>query len=380
MIPCRAVENQLRVLFLTKYPRQGPSSRYRVYQFIPYLEREGFTCTVQSLHVPGYLESLFDGRRQSVFYHFGRMLKRVAAAASATRHDVVCIQKELLPYVPPILEYFIYQSGAPVIYDLDDAIFLRYTESRNPLVRLLLGRKIPGVLKRSTVVLAGNDFLRAYAARYSDGAVLFPTVIDTARYHPAPRYSTGGRTQMREGLPTVGWIGSPQTVRYVEEKGEILRRLAGKVHFTLRIIGAPRFGISGVRVEAIPWREEHEAQELQRCDIGIMPLPDTMWSRGKCGLKLLQYMAAGLPVVTSPYGGAADIITHGVHGFIARTDDEWVDHILALLGDPALCIRLGRAGRRRVEIEFSLERWAPRLAGIIRRAAEGGKTNGRVTP
>lgn len=380
MIPCRAVENQLRVLFLTKYPRQGPSSRYRVYQFIPYLEREGFTCTVQSLHVPGYLESLFDGRRQSVFYHLGRMLKRVAAAASAIRHDVVCIQKELLPYVPPILEYLIYHSGAPVIYDLDDAIFLRYTESRNPIVRLLLGSKIPGVLKRCTVVLAGNEFLKAYAARYSDGAVLFPTVIDTARYHPSPRYSAGGGMPMREDHPTVGWIGSPGTVRYVTEKGEILRQLAGKVSFTLRVIGAPRFGISGVHVEAVPWREEHEAQELQRCDIGIMPLPDSMWARGKCGLKLLQYMAAGLPVVTSPYGGAADIVTHGVHGFIARTDDEWVEHILALLGDPELCIRLGRAGRRRVEDDFSLERWAPRLAGIIRRAAAGGTTDGRVTP
>jgi hypothetical protein len=380
MIPCRAVENQLRVLFLTKYPRQGPSSRYRVYQFIPYLEREGFTCTVQSLHVPGYLESLFDERWQSVFYHFGRLLKRVAAAVAASRYQVVFIQKELLPYVPPILEYFIYHSGVPVIYDLDDAIFLRYTESRNPIVRLLLGRKIPGVLKRSTVVLAGNAFLKRYASRYSFGAVLFPTVIDTARYNPSPRYSTGGMAPMQENFPVIGWIGSPGTVRYVAERGEILRRLAGKVRFTLRVIGAPRFGIPGVHVEAVPWSEEHEAGELQKCDIGIMPLPDTMWSRGKCGLKLLQYMAAGLPVVTSPYGGASDIVTHGVHGFIARTDDEWVEHILALLGDPALCIRLGRAGRRRVEDDFSLERWAPRLAGIMRRAAAGGTTNGRVTP
>lgn len=362
----------MRVLFLTKYPRQGPSSRYRVYQFIPYLEREGFTCTVQSLHAPGYLESLFDGCRRSVFYHFGRLLKRVAAAGAASRHQVVCIQKELLPYVPPILEHFIHRSGVPVIYDLDDAIFLRYTESRNPLVRLTLGRKVPGVLKRSTVVLAGNEFLRAYAARYSDCAVLFPTVVDTARYHPSPRHSVEGGAPMREQRPVIGWIGSPGTVRYVEGMGEILRRMAQKARFTMRVIGVPRFAIPGVEVEAVPWSEEREAQELQQCDVGIMPLPDTMWSRGKCGLKLLQYMAAGLPVVTSPYGGAADIVTHGVHGFIARTDDEWIEHLLALIIDPALCVRLGLAGRRRVEIDFSLERWAPRLAGIIRRAAAGG--------
>jgi glycosyltransferase involved in cell wall biosynthesis len=127
----------------------------------------------------------------------------------------------------------------------------------------------------------------------------------------------------------------------------------------------------GVQSEAVPWSEENEVEELRACDIGIMPLDDTTWSKGKCGLKLLQYMATGLPVVTSPHGGAMDIVTHGVHGFVARTDDEWVEYLSKLLRDSTLRARLGRNGRKRVEEDFSLEKWAPRLAGIIRSAAAG---------
>lgn len=363
----------MHVLFLTKYPPRGPSSRYRVYQYIPHLEGEGFTCTVQSLHTGAYLESRYRGRGRSLPYYAGRMLDRLRSITAVGRHSIVFIQKELLPFIPPLPEYLFHRSGARLVCDVDDAIHLRYTESRNPVVRLVFSRKVPAVFRRSTAVLAGNEFLRDYAARFNEETVLFPTVIDMNRY-PSRRAERGG--PMNGNLPVIGWIGSPGTVSYLAERGTVLSRLASSISFTLRVIGAPGFTIPGLDVEAVPWSEEREAAEIGRCDIGIMPLPDTEWARGKCGLKCLQYMACGLPVVSSPWGSARSIITHGVHGFLARTEDEWIEHLTTLLRDADLRERFGRAGRRRVEDAFSLDRWAPRMAEILRRVAAGESVRG----
>ena len=367
------MENELHVLFLTKYPPHGPSSRYRVYQYIPRLEREGFTCTVRSLHTGAFLESRYRGQGRSFLYYAGRLLDRLLSVAAAGRGSVVFIQKELLPFVPPLPEFLLHRSGVRMVCDVDDAIHLRYTESRNPLVRLVLSRKIPGVFRRSAAILAGNEFLRDYAARFNEETILFPTVIDTDRY--PPRRTESGATR-NGAVPTVCWIGSPGTVRFLAGRGTDLARLASSIPFTLRVIGAPGFTIPGVDVEATPWREDREAADIGGCDIGIMPLPDTAWARGKCGVKLLQYMACGLPVVSSPWGSARSIITHGVQGFLARTGDEWIAHLATLLRDASLRDRFGRAGRRRVEDAFSLDRWAPRMAGILRRVAAGEKAAG----
>lgn len=363
----------MHVLFLTKYPPRGPSSRYRVYQYVSHLEGEGFTCTVRSLHTDAYLESRYRGQGTSPLYYAGRMLGRLRSVTAVDRHSIVFIQKELLPFAPPLPEYLLYRSGARLVCDVDDAIHLRYTESRNPVVRLALSGKIPAVFRRSAAILAGNDFLRDYAARFNKETVLFPTVIDTSRY--PPRRMEGGGS-MSGDVPVIGWIGSPGTVSYLAERGALLSRLASSTPFTLRVIGAPGFTIPGLDVEAVPWREEREAAEIGRCDIGIMPLPDTAWAKGKCGLKCLQYMAAGLPVVSSPWGSARSIITPGVHGFLARTEADWIKHMTTLLRDASLRERFGRAGRRRVEEAFSLDRWAPRMAEILRRVAAGKSIGG----
>jgi glycosyltransferase involved in cell wall biosynthesis len=363
----------LHVLFLTKYPPRGASSRYRVYQYIPYLEDAGFACTVQSLHTGAYLESRYRGRGRSPAYYAARMLGRLRSIAAVDRRTIVFIQKELLPFAPPIPEYLLHRSGARLVCDVDDAIHLRYAESRNTLVRLALSRKVASVFRLSAAVLAGNEFLRDYAVRFNEETVLFPTVIDTSRY---PLRRTGLAGTASGGPPVVGWIGSPATVPYLAERGAALSRLASTVPFTLRVIGAPGFTIAGVEVEAVPWSEEREAAEIGRCDIGIMPLPDSSWARGKCGLKCLQYMACGLPVVSSPWGSARSIVAHGVHGFLARTEDEWIAHLATLLRNADLRRQFGRAGRRRVEEAFSIGRWAPRMAEILGRVAAGESIGG----
>jgi hypothetical protein len=171
--------------------------------------------------------------------------------------------------------------------------------------------------------------------------------------------------------PVVGWIGSPESVVYLNARAELLWRAAARVPFELRVIGVPGAVIPGLAVRGIPWSEETEARELARCDIGIMPLPETEWAKGKCGLKLLQYMASGLPVVSSPDGGAETIVQHGVNGFVARSDEDWCSSLIALLENPGLRARMGSAGRAHVEARFSLERWAPRMADVLRRCIRG---------
>ncbi|MDD4856732.1 MAG: glycosyltransferase family 4 protein [Candidatus Krumholzibacteria bacterium] len=375
--------NDLSLLILAKYGRSGPSSRYRILQYIPYLESHGFSCTVQSLHSKDYLETVFSGRGKSGLYYAGRLLARAQASARATHYSAVFVQKELAPYLPPCLELMLSMMRSKVVYDIDDAIFLQYGESRNFLVRLLLGRKIETAIRRSTVVLAGNSFLKEYAARYNRRTVYFPTVVDTSKYAaaraareggipPVGRARSDGLASGKNGeIPVVGWIGSPETVRFLEEKADVLRAVSRISPFELRVIGAPSSAISGLEAKCVPWSEESEALELARCDVGIMPLPSSDWIKGKCGLKLLQYMASGLPVVSSSGGGADSIVEHGVNGFIAVSDDEWRLHLVSLLENPELRNLMGRQGLARVEERFSLAVWAPRMAEILTKCIRG---------
>ena len=353
------------VLILTKYGRSGPSSRYRILQYIPYLESRGLRCTVQSLHADDYLETMYAGRRKSGLYFAGRFLARAAAVARARHYSAVFVQKELAPYCPPFLEALLSMMRSKVVYDIDDAIFLPYLESKSRLVRSALGNKIPAALRRSTVVIAGNSFLKDYAARFNRQTVLVPTVIDPANYAAAAGARSAGE------IPVVGWIGSPETVRFLEERASALRSVARVCRFGLRVIGVSALAIPGLDVTCVPWSEETEARELARCDVGIMPLPSNDWARGKCGLKLLQYMAAGLPVVSSPDGAAGLIVKHGMSGYIARGDEEWRLHLTALLDNPELRGLMGREGRTRVEEYFSLGVWAPRMAEILEKCIRG---------
>ncbi|MCK4236051.1 MAG: hypothetical protein KAX38_02955, partial [Candidatus Krumholzibacteria bacterium] len=238
----------MRVLFRTKYPRKGASSRYRVLQFIPYLEREGFDCDVQSLHTEEYLDSFFSGGRLPLTYYAGRLLERAAKVLKASQYSAVFIQKELFPYAPPLAEIFFRMRRIKVIYDIDDAIYLFYTKTRNPFVRFLLRQKVPKLIGSSSVVLAGNAFLRDYALRYCPRTVLFPTVIDPSRYdvsYADIKERDGG---FRGAAPVIGWIGTPAMVEVLREKREILKRAAERFPFRLLVIGAPGFTLPGLDI------------------------------------------------------------------------------------------------------------------------------------
>ena len=352
------------VLFLTKYARNGASSRYRTFQYLPWLERAGIRCHVMPLFDEAYLTHRYQsgrGQPQDLLRALGRRLR---ALASARQFDLVVIEYELLPYFPALPERWLNWLSVPYVVDYDDALFHQYDQHKNGWVRRLLGQKIARVMRGAKLVTVGNAYLAAYARSAGAARVeLVPTVIDLERYPPllAPR---------RPDRPfTIGWIGSPSTAAYLQAIASALARVCEGGKGRVQLIGSGPIDLPGVPVEAVPWDDTTEVDMLHQFDVGIMPLPDERWAHGKCGFKLIQYMACGLPVVASPVGVNAEIVESGVNGFLASTEDEWVDALESLLGDAELRQRMGRAGREKVEQRYALQVTGPRQVELIESAA-----------
>jgi glycosyltransferase involved in cell wall biosynthesis len=274
------------------------------------------------------------------------------------RYDAVYVLREMALLGPPLFERALARSGVPFIFDFDDAVFVPYVSPANGYLSYL---KFPGktrtICRLAAHVMAGNAYLADYARQVNDRVTVVPTTIDTEKYAVEEREANDP--------PVVGWSGSYSTAQHLDTLRGALRRLARTERFRLRVIGAPGYSLDGVDVEAMPWRPETEVADLRRIDVGMMPLPNEPWSRGKCGLKALQYMALGIPTVCSPVGVNSEIITDGVNGHLAATEDEWVEKLSRLLRSAELRRRLGRAGRATVEERYSAEGQAPRVFQII---------------
>lgn len=344
----------MKILLLTRYPRTGASSRLRTLQYLPHLQAAGHEVGVQNLFDEAYLESLYRRGRRSPGRTAGLYLSRLAALGKAGDYDLLWIEKELFPYLPAWVER---QLGTPWVVDYDDAVFHNYDLAKNPLVRRLLGGKIDALMRSASGVIAGNHYLaaRARAAGAARVAVI-PTVVDHSRYQP--------RVMAPTAHPTIGWIGSPSTQKYLLDIREALQQVCRHHDAHLLLVGATTEILScltGIEVQLEPWSEDSEAALIRRMDIGIMPLPDGPWERGKCGYKLIQYMACGVPVVASPTGANREIVQHSGAGLLAGSSEEWSDALSWLLTSASERERMGRAGRQAVENRYSLQRQLPVL-------------------
>jgi glycosyltransferase involved in cell wall biosynthesis len=348
-----------KVLFLSRYARLGSSSRLRLYQYLPYLRDAGVDVTLAPLFGDDYVRGLYGGKvaKLSVLKAY---VARLGIMFRADRFDAVWVEKEMLPWVPAWLELGLFPAKVPLIVDYDDAVFHRYDQHRLSLVRGLLGRKIDRVMQRADLVVAGNEYLANHARIAGAARVeILPTVVDIERY--------GVSTPERGGqqLPTIGWIGSPATAKFLHLIAPALREVVARNLAQVVAVGANAGQLSSLPITALPWTEATEVNDIQRFDIGIMPLPDAPFERGKCGYKLIQYMACGKPVVASPVGVNSTIVRDGVDGFLASTHREWVSALTRLIADRVLRQQMGREGRRRIELEFSLKKAAPRFATLI---------------
>ena len=341
----------------------GASSRIRSYQYLTYLEGQGIDVTVAPLLSDDYLRNLYAGRRTSMREVFRAYLLRLQLMLRSRRFDLLWVEKELLPWLPSWGEEVLQRMGVPYVVDYDDAVFHRYNQHPKGLVRALLSGKIDAVMRRAALVIVGNDYLGDHARRAGARRVEFlPSVVDLDRYGV-------GRRSGHEVF-TVGWIGSPATVRYLDLLRPGLAALCEAGNVRLVLVGSGDVDLGGLPVEVRAWSEETEVEDVRSFDVGVMPLRDGPWERGKCGYKLIQYMACGLPAVASPVGANKRIVDNGVNGFLATGPEDWQRALTTLRDDAGLREQMGDAGRTKIEAGFTVQATGPRLAALLRGALE----------
>lgn len=325
----------MHILFITDSTIEGASFRYRVHQYLGFLEAEGFSCTVA------------HPRR------FGLM-----RITSLRDYDVVFIQKRLLS-VPWVFAASL--AARRIVFDFDDAIWTSPDHGWSPLTRRKVERRLGTLLSRASCAVVGNGYLADYASKYCRDVVVIPTCVDTDYYRPPRvRYS---RERLR-----LGWIGSRPNLIYLERLEPVFRRLSDSgPPAELCVVCNREYSSRSLPTVYLPWSLDSELKALQGFDIGIMPLADDDWTRGKCGFKTIQYMSCGLPSVSSPVGVNCEIVSDGVNGLLASGEDEWVEKLTMLVQDSDLRTRVGNEGRRTVEENYSIGVGAQLLADTLRR-------------
>ncbi len=348
----------MKLIVLTRYDELGASSRVRFYQMETYL-KSGFDEIVFSpLINRTQLLRLYQGKKYAVIPLIYAYIKRMLLVLFLKTDSILFIEKELLPNMPARLELFLLRKKKYVL-DYDDSIFHNYDLHPSKLIRKLLGTKIDVLMRSSQMVFCGSHYLLERAnASGSKNNYLLPTVIQFSKYEKASHLKS-------TTIPVIVWIGTPQTIKYVYLIQDVLKELAVKRDFVLRIIGgSPSFKIEGVNVEIVKWSAEKEAELIAGADIGIMPLEDTPWEKGKCGYKLIQYMACGLPVVGAAIG-ENNFIIDDTCGFAVLTKKEWSNSLMNLLDDEYLRMEMGGKGKMKVIELYTEEVVGPRISALL---------------
>lgn len=351
----------IRVLGLSLYGPLAASHRVRLAQFKAGLAAAGIDLEIQSLLDDSYLQRSFSGGLPSLRGLFAAYRRRLRALRQADRFDLAIVHCELLPLVPGWLERQLLQI--PFLYDCDDAFFLKYRSGVLRTFQPLLGNKTYHLMKEAVAVTAGNSWLADKALRFNKNVTILPSVVNTNIF-------CLGVSPMSEhaGKPfTVGWIGSPSTAEYLQILVEPLRNLAVEVSVRLLVVGGPGPIIPGVEVVERPWILENEAALIQQFDVGVMPLPHTQWTHGKCAYKLIQCMACAIPVVGSCVGANVEAVPPEC-GFIADSPEQWLTALRRLAADLELRHRMGVAARQWVQQRYSLSTALPVLTDVIQRA------------
>ena len=362
MTPRPRPAGELSVLFLTRYPVSGASSRYRVFQYIPHLEALGIRCTVQSfMDEPMYRLGLTPGRNLAKFLALVHAtFRRLWLLRRWREFDVLYLQRELLPVGPPWIERWLKRRGATILFDYDDALFIKKPSRFNPVASFF---RSPGktreMFRLADCTVAGNDWLRDAAIAEGGRAVTIEVAEDTARIPMHPPHADGASV-------TIGWLGSPSTVKYLRCIEKPLQRIAAR-HSNVRweIMGGSDFGMDGVPWELHDWSLNAELKALARFDIGLMPLPDETWALGKSGGKARTYMAAGVVPVVAAIGYNLELVEHGRTGFLCANEAEWESALELMIGDAGLRQRVAEAARAVIEERFSPSGQARKIADLL---------------
>lgn len=343
------------VLFIASHrAERSPGQRFRFEQYFGHLEKHGFRCDLSSLVEPGDDGFLYKPGHFVQKMRFVRrcISKRRADVARMNDFDIIFISREALMTRSTWFERTFRKSRARIIYDFDDSVWLSNVSDANRRWGWVKdASKTSKLIALADLVFAGNAYLADYACAFNKRVEVVATTIDTEEYLP--------RTVRPNGPIVIGWSGSITTIRHFRYAVPALRKLKAKYgdRIVFRVVGDGTFRQDELGITGLPWRKDTELDDLRAMDIGIMPLPDDEWARGKCGLKGLQYMALGIPTLMSPVGVNTEIIQHGVNGFLPRSDQEWVELISRLVEDADLRARMGAEARRTVEERYSVKAW-----------------------
>lgn len=339
----------MKILFLVPYPAgEAPSQRFRFEQYQAELLQRGFQVLMQSF---------WDKRTWSILYSRNKTTKkfiglikgfvrRLKILFQIKKYDYVFIHRECLPIGPPILEWIIaIVLNKKIIYDFDDAIWLPNTTQENRIATFLKWHsKVKAICRWSYKISCGNSYLADYAMQFNKAVVVNPTTIDTTSLHNPDSYNS----TKNDSYVTIGWTGTHSTLKYLNSLIPVITHLERENPIKFLIISNKNPYFKTNTIEFIKWCQETEIEDLMKFDIGIMPLTDDIWAKGKCGFKALQYMALGIPVVASPVGAGNAIIENKVDGFLCKSHQEWLNHLTILIKDKQLRQKMGLKGRAKV--------------------------------
>jgi glycosyltransferase involved in cell wall biosynthesis len=360
----------VKALFFLLDGETNASSRHRVLQYFPFLRRSGIepfaSRPVPEIVYQRLVECSRRGVRDKAIFYSLFLACRVFDVLRADRFDVVVIQRDLFPFGPPVLERLLTRRNPRVVYDTDDATYLRPVFTPNTVFqRLRRFDKVADVVSRAAWVSAATEPIAAWARKYNPAVSVVPMAVDLAEYDRIRRQPAASDRVV------LGWAGTAGGLSYLQSLTPVLRDLAQRHPIQVRVIsgGYHRACLQGLDVQARPWRAETALQELAHFDIGLVPLADTPFERAKFPFKLLQYLALGVPAVSARVGVAQTVISHGQNGLLASSPEAWCAALESLIADADLRRRLAAAGRQTVEANYTLERVGPLLADGLAHAA-----------
>ncbi len=340
----------MRILFLPKYNYSGPSSRYRTHQFIPFFEERGITCDINAFFPDSHIERINSGKRGAKLSLIWNILRRFNIILKARKYDLLFIEKEMIPYFPGIIELILKLFKIKYILDYDDAVFHNYDNNGKSIVRFFLSRKMSNIMSRAAHITVGSTYLYKYAKQFTNKVTKIPTVIDINKY---PVIDFSNKNDF-----IIGWVGSYYTSQYVVDLFPALDKFTKKHNAKVRLLGFNKALLPSSlkdRIEIIEWNEQTEVKEIAKFTVGIAPLHDTPFARGKCAFKSVQYMACGIPVVTSPIEANAETVIHEVNGFHAKTNDEWFKYLEYFYLNRHKVTEFGKRNRKVVEEKYTIQ-------------------------
>jgi len=347
----------INVLALSLYGPLAASTRYRILQFIPKLKEYNINIDVNYLLNDEYLKSRYLNTKLPIIEILISYINRIRLLiANQKKYDLLFVYGELFPLFPNWLEDML--INRPYIYDLDDAFYLKYNNLCKGIFNIFLKNKFIKFMKKASLINAGNFYLLKYAIVYNNNAIYFPTVVNTKVY--LPLYNK----RINKLQFTIGWIGSPSTGKYLEELILPLSIIGKECNVRFIVIGSKCPVIPNICIEEHSWDEKNEIELINSFDVGVMPLHDDEWTRGKCGFKLIQYMSCAIPVVATSVGSNIDVVGKNC-GILVSNSVEWCNALRLLRDDFELRNQMGRAGRNYIENYYSMKKQVPLLAYSI---------------